>query len=371
MKYNCALCGNTYNVSDKIFRCTCGGFLELSVSKPFPKDLKGRGNSIWRYREAFSLPKDTKEISLGEGRTPVLHRCIDKNSLYFKLEYMQPSGSFKDRGASVLMSLINTLNKVTEVVEDSSGNAGASISAYSAAAGKKCTIFTPDYTPAGKLTQIQGYGARVIKVLGNREQSSIEAIKAANTAMYASHLWNPYFISGMQSSAFEIWEEFGESLPPVIIVPVGSGGLLEGLFSGFTALKEWGYINRIPALVGVQTVNCSPIHSAFLKGADDIGDIEFKPTLAEGIAVPKPPRARAVLNAIRKSGGVTIEVAEKNILSAFRRMLGMGLFVEPTSAVVFAAWLQMDLKLKENALLLLTGSGLKETAKISDLLNDQ
>ena len=340
----------------------------MSIPKPFPKDLKGRNYSIWRYREAFSLPNDTKEITLGEGRTPIICRRIENNSLFFKLEYMQPSGSFKDRGASVVMSLINTLHEVTEVVEDSSGNAGASISAYSAAAGKKCTIFTPDYTPVGKLTQIQSYGARVIKILGNREQSSIAAIKAANKAMYASHLWNPYFISGLQSSAFEIWEEFGESLPPVIIVPVGSGGLLEGLYSGFSALKEWGYISRIPALIGVQTVNCSPIHTAFLKGNIDIDDIEDKPTIAEGIAVPRPPRARAVLNAIRKSGGFTIEVTEKSILSAFRRMISMGLFVEPTSAVVLAAWLQMDKNLKEKALLMLTGSGLKETAKIAELL---
>ncbi len=367
MNYSCDLCGKTYDVYEKIFRCLCGGFLELDLPDSFPKNLSGRDYSIWRYREAFSLPPNSREVSLGEGATPVIQRSIDGSALFFKLEYMQPSGSFKDRGASVLISLINSLDGVTDVVEDSSGNAGAAISAYSTAAGLGCTIFTPDYTPDGKLTQMLSYGASVEKIPGNREQCSLAAIKASEGAVYASHLWNPYFIMGLQSSAFEIWEKFQGKIPPLVIVPTGSGGLLEGLYSGFKALSEWGYLRHRPRLVGVQAINCSPIHSAFTKNQDDIEFFEPKPTVAEGIAVPKPPRARAVLRAIRESGGFTIGVSEEDILAAAGRLYSMGLFIEPTSASVLAAWMQMDKKLREGALLLLTGSGLKETAKIASL----
>jgi threonine synthase len=372
MKYLCTSCGNTYDVRQKIFRCSCNGFLSLPAPSPFPRDLCKRTRSIWRYRESYGLPDDTDPVSLGEGSTPVIRRAVDGSSVFFKLEYMQPSGSFKDRGASVLISLLRSLDGVIGVVEDSSGNAGSAISAYSAACGLECTIYTPEYTPGGKLTQMLCYGARVKKIPGNREQSSLAAIKAAEGAVYASHLWNPYFTMGLQSAAFEIWEEFGNDVPQLVFVPAGSGGFLEALYSGFTALHEWGYTQTVPRLVGVQADYCAPLHIAYTKGLDDLdssGDYVPRQTVAEGIAVPKPPRARAVLEAVRGSGGYTIGVSENEIIAASKKLYSMGIFVEPTSASVLAGWLKADKSLREGALLLLTGSGLKETAKLASLFS--
>lgn len=256
---------------------------------------------------------------------------------------------------------------MTDVVEDSSGNAGAAISAYAAAAGLNCTVFVPDYTPEGKLTQMKLYGAKVVKVPGKRQDANEAAIRAAKYAFYASHLWHPFFVMGLKSAAFEIWEALGKKLSPVVVVPVGSGGFCEGLFLGFRTLVEAGYSEGVPRMIGVQAERCPPIHTAFVQGLDDYADVEVEITVAEGIAVQKPPRAKAVLKAIRESGGYTISVKEEEIVSALKVLFSMGLFVEPTSATVLAAWLKMAPEEKESAVLILTGSGLKETKKLGEM----
>ncbi len=370
MKYKCFTCDKEFSVQDRIFRCSCGGFLALEGSEPFPLDqLSRRDQSIWRYREAFALPPGTEPVSLGEGRTPLLKRKIDGNSLAFKLDFMQPTGAFKDRGASVLISLLKNIG-VFSIVEDSSGNAGAALSAYSASAGIKCTIFAPDYTPAGKLVQITAYGAEVVKVAGKRQDANDAAVKAAETSFYASHLWNPYFIMGHQSLAFELWEEFDRDIPSMIVAPLGSGGLLEGLFQGFKSLKRWGFASRMPRLIGVQSEKCSPLHTAFVQNLDDFAAIETGSTIADGISVQRPPRAKAVLSAIRETGGETLTVTDQEIISAGVYLSSKGLFVEPTSATVFAGWLKLKYEEREGAVLILTGSGLKETVKLAAILKN-
>jgi len=368
MKYICYLCHSKYDVSPTIFRCRCGGFLSTEWGKPFLRqELATRDTTIWRYREAFGLPENIKPVSLGEGQTPLIKRQIDGIKLFFKMDFLQPTGSFKDRGASLLISVVKTLG-VKEVVEDSSGNAGAAIAAYCAAADISCTVFVPDYTPEEKLTQIKLYGARVVKVAGTRQDTNDAAVKAAKHTFYASHLWNPFFVKGMQSSAFEIWEELGGKVPHMVLVPLGSGGLLEGMFMGFKLLSDAGYAEHIPKMVGVQAENCQPLHSAFKKGLDNYDDVEVKSTVAEGISVQKPPRSKAVLESIRGSNGYTLSVSEDEILKALQTLLSMGIYVEPTSASAFAGWYRLSSSEKEGAVVVLTGAGLKETGKIGDLL---
>ena len=331
------------------------------------KDLERRDHSIWRYREGFGLPEDVQPVSLGEGRTPIVSRHFEGADLTFKLDFLQPSGSFKDRGASVLISLVKSLG-VSQVVEDSSGNAGAAVSAYAAAAGIGCTVYVPDYTPEGKLIQMKLFGSEVVKVPGKRQETNRAAIKASGKSYYASHLWNPYFIMGLQSAAFEIWEQYGGALPRRVIVPIGGGGFLEGLHSGFCALRNAGYVKEIPPLIGVQAEKCPPIHRAFQEGLADYAEMEVDTTVAEGIAVQKPPRAKAVLQALRESGGWTVGVTEEEILFAEMALFSMGLFVEPTSAAALAAWRKLATKEKAGSLIVLTGNGLKETQKLSNLL---
>jgi threonine synthase len=330
------------------------------------RDLEGQDHSIWRYREAFGLPEEVQPVSLGEGRTPIVRRRFDGADLAFKLDFLQPSGSFKDRGASVLLSLAKGLG-VSHLVEDSSGNAGAAVSAYAAAAGIRCTVYVPDYTPEGKLVQMKLYGSEVVKVPGKRQEANRAAMEAAEKSYYASHLWNPYFIMGLQSAAFEIWEQYEGILPPRVVVPVGGGGFLEGLYEGFAALRKAGYAKKVPRFIGVQAEKCPPIHRAFQEGLPEHREMEVETTVAEGIAVQRPPRGKAVLQALRESGGRTVGVTEEEILCAERALFSMGLFAEPTSASALAGWRKLPQEEKEGSLVVLTGNGLKETQKLSSL----
>jgi len=367
MHYTCFSCGGQYPLTDRRFRCDCGGFLTIESSDFFTREaLAERDFSVWRYREAFGLPAGADPVSLGEGRTPLMRRDIAGQEVSFKLDYLQPSGSFKDRGASVLMTLVKFLG-LAQVVEDSSGNAGAAMAAYAAAAGIGCTIFSPDYTPDGKLVQIRLYGAQVEKVPGTRQDTNDAAVRAAATSFYASHLWNPFFGQGLATAAYEIWEQMAGRVPPAVIVPVGSGGYLEGLSIGFRALVRAGYTDVMPRLIGVQADNCAPLHLAWERNLADYAPIEPQPTVAEGIAVQRPPRAPAVLAAIRQSDGRTVSVTEAEILDATKALFALGLFVEPTSASVLAGWRKLAPAERDGAVLILTGSGLKQTKRLGEL----
>jgi len=368
MHYVCFACDRRYPLTDRRFRCDCGGFLTLPVGDFFSRSvLAARDFTIWRYRETFGLPADAGPVSLGEGRTPLVRWRLAGQEVAFKLDYLQPSGSFKDRGASVLMTLVKYLG-IEAVVEDSSGNAGAAMAAYAAAAGVRCTIFSPGYTPDGKLTQIRLYGAQVAKVPGTRQDANEAAIRAAETSFYASHLWHPLFCQGLATTAYEIWEQMAGQLPPAVIVPVGGGGYLEGLFIGFQALIRAGYATAMPRLIGVQANHCAPLHLAWTRSLADYADITPQPTIAEGIAVQRPPRAAAVLEAIRRSGGCTIGVSEEEILDATKTLLCLGLFAEPTSAATLAGWRKLSPAEQADAVLILTGSGLKQTARLGEML---
>jgi threonine synthase len=368
VSYRCAACGTPYPLSSHRFRCDCGSYLNVDDSELFGgQDLAGPPGGIWRYRKCFGLPENVTPVSMGEGNTPILTFEIDDAKLHLKMDFLQPSGSFKDRGASVLVSALKHTG-VKQVVEDSSGNAGAALSAYAAAAGIGVTVFVPYYTQEGKVVQMKMYGANVLRVPGKRQDANIEALRAAQGCVYASHLWNPYFVRGLSSAAYEIWEKMGQELPQAVIVPVGSGGFLEGLHYGFCTLKRAGLAGSSPRLIGVQAARCAPIHYAFVNDMEDSTDIEEEKTIAEGIAVQRPPRARAVLAALRNSGGYTVTVEEGEITEAAKRLGRMGLFVEPTSASVLAAWLKIERRDREGALLVLTGSGLKAATTYGGLV---
>jgi len=367
MNYVCRLCGKTSPVSTPAYRCGCGGFLDIAQAEMFDrKSLAHRERNIWRYREAYNLPSGSTPLTLGEGCTPLIERIVDGIPILFKLDFLNPSGSFKDRGASVLVTYLRHLG-IPSVVEDSSGNAGAALSAYSAAAGVGCTVYVPEYTPEGKTVQMRMYGSEVLKVPGKRQDANEAAIRASEKSFYASHLWHPYFIMGLKSAAFELWEDLYGTPPDTVILPLGSGGYLEALFQGFDSLRRAGYTGWVPKLIGVQSIRCQPIHRAFEQGYENYAEVDVEVSAAEGIAVQRPPRARAVLEAVRASGGFTVVVGEEEILDASLRLASMGLYVEPTSAVTLAAWRKLERSDREGAVLILTGSGLKSTAKYADL----
>ena len=202
---------------------------------------------------------------MNEGFTPLEEIAFDGNRTLMKIDYLFPTGSYKDRGATVLMSKMKEWG-VQKVVEDSSGNAGSAIAAYCAKAGIECEIYVPQYTSSEKTVQIQAYGATLRKVQGSRERTAEVAMEAASKIPYASHCWNPFFLHGTKTFAFEVWEQMDWKAPDVLVLPIGHGTLFLGAYIGFKELKEAGMIKRIPRLVGVQSASCAPLYRAFKRG---------------------------------------------------------------------------------------------------------
>ncbi|MDJ0384217.1 pyridoxal-phosphate dependent enzyme [Streptomyces sp. G-G2] len=299
-----------------------------------PVGTPGAGpHSLWRYGPALPLP-GAPTVSLGEGCTPLVP-LTDRISA--KLDFLMPTLSFKDRGAVMLAELARRLGP-ERVVADSSGNAGTSVAAYCARAGLPCEVFVPEGTSAKKTEQIKAHGARVRRIGGGREAAARAARAAADEpgVFYASHVFNPYFLHGTKTYVYEVWEALGGELPEVLVVPVGNGTLLLGAALAIAELARAGV--RAPALVGVQAAAVAPLAAAFAAGAHELTvPGAAAPTLAEGIAIPAPPRARQILAAVRASGGTFLTVPEDAIRAAQRDLAARGLYVEPTAAACWAA----------------------------------
>lgn len=369
----CDACGTVYDYTAPVWRCRCGGSLSLGVEAPFRED--GPGLGIWRYWE--SLPPATPEerVSLGEGNTPLARVRGTPGEVYAKLEFASPTGSFKDRGTAVVVTRLRAIG-VQHAIEDSSGNAGASLAAYCAAAGLRCTVYAPATTSAGKLTQIRAYGAEVVLVPGPRPAATEAAVSAAATAYYANHAWDPYFFEGTKTAAFEMVEHLGGRAPDRVVLPVGQGTLLVGITRGFRALHAAGRIGRLPQLVAVQSDACAPLHEVFHRRLTELPPIAPPAgILAEGIATASPLRWRLLDRSVRETSGDVLRVSESAIPGALARLGRAGLFVEPTSATVLAALDQLAARqggvLPGVTVLVLTGSGLKTAGRVGDLLEEE
>jgi threonine synthase len=359
----CSQCSFPYPSESVPYICpTCGelfDFQEPLTYAPTKTDTY-RNRGLDRYRKSLPLPENTPLISLGEGVTPLLKIKVGRKDVFFKCEQLNPTGSFKDRGTVVLISMLASLG-VHEAVEDSSGNAGASFAAYAAKAGIRAKVFVPSYASGPKQAQIEAYGAEVVRVEGPRSAAS-EAVRkeAAGGAVYASHVYLPHGIAGMATVAFEIVAQLGY-VPGTVVVPVGHGSLILGVQRGFEAMLVEGWIDRMPALIGVQAQACAPIW-ALLIGEDTLESVREGVTVAEGIRIIHPLRAQAVVAAVKGSGGTLHAVSEDSILAGREALGRLGLYVEPTSAVVWPALLNLMENLREPIVVVLTGSGLKHPA---------
>jgi len=365
-KFYCPECDHSYPIHSTQWHCECGSPLDLLwTPKFFKRKILRRDFNLWRYREALPIHEDRSILSMGERVTPLEGMEFDGQSVQIKIDYLFPTGSYKDRGAAVLISKARELG-IQKVVEDSSGNAGAAIAAYCAKAGIECDIYVPQSTSPGKLVQIQMYGANLKKVKGSREETARVTMRAAGRTYYASHCWNPFFLHGTKTFAFEIWEQLGWRSPDTLILPIGHGTLLLGAYIGFKELKEAGEIKKIPKLVGIQSSTCAPIYHAFLKGLTVPPYLRKGETMAEGIAIAEPIRGRQILNATRETGGEILTVTEREIGSAMKEMGRKGHFIEPTAAATIAGLKKyLRRKPKSEAIVsTLTGTGLKALEKI-------
>ncbi len=360
----CVKCGKRFAEEEKIWKCKCGGLLSYKNLRQFQVTKVDKNVfSLWRY--AHTLPVEfSSRVSLGEGLTPLEEVKVAGRTVFFKLDYIFPSGSYKDRGATVLVSKLRELG-ITEVVEDSSGNAGAAIAAYCAKAGIRSKILVPEANSAGKLQQISAVGAELVAVSGSRQAVADKALLLAEKLYYASHSYNPFFLEGTKTFAYEVAEQLGWQAPDTIVLPVGNGTLLLGAYLGFKHLHDSGVICNIPKIVAVQAKACAPLARTFTESKwDKLASVQSEDTLAEGIAIQEPVRWLEILQAVADTKGEFIQVEEEQITKALEKVKKMGIYIEPTAVAAYAgveSYLSGKQNSQEVIISAFTGHGLKKS----------
>ncbi|MBP1911938.1 pyridoxal-phosphate dependent enzyme [Thermococcus stetteri] len=351
----CSRCGRTYPETFRL-KCDCGG--TLFVEREY-FDFFG---SLMPYLDARRyinflpvsgnlLPPPVPVI------TPTVELQVDPVTALFKLDYLQPSGSFKDRGTWVTVAKLME-EGVSEVVIDSSGNAALSMALYALPAGIKVHTFVSYGAMPSKVSLLQRLGAIIHFVDGDRMEVHEEAVEFAEREgiAYVTHWLNPYFIEGTKLIAYEVYEQVG--VPDYAFAPTGSGTLFLGLWKGFRELRGMGEINDLPRLVAVQAEGYESLCGRSL----------IKNRLADGIAIPEPPRKEDMLRALEETRGLCVSVSEAETREALEWLINAGFLIEPTSAVVLAGmWKLVDsgeIPPGSRVLLPLTGSGLKLTEGI-------
>jgi threonine synthase len=329
--------------------------------------------TIWKFKEFLPL-KDMKNIvSLGEGGTPMIHvqnlssQWGIKN-LYVKNEGMNPTGSFKDRETSVMISMARELG-VKKVTITSSGNAGGAVAAYSNAAGLEAICFVPiSFSPRGKRATYAAYNpAALIGIRGHYEDvNNISVEMGIKHGWYiTNHGFNPYRMEGDKTIAYELCMDLGWRAPDHVIVPTGSGGNLAGEWKGFKEFYDLGWIKNLPRMTAIQVEAGAPLVEAIQKGLDKVKpDLDAGASAADGVISKYDDYAALALKAIRESGGTAIAVSEEAIIKAERLLAKKeGIFVEPSAAVAVAGCQKLnelgEIDQDEVTIIIATATGLK------------
>lgn len=358
--FSCPLCGWQTAPSPELWTCpTC----QVPLRWRGERNFRLEGHGVWRYR---ALLPGGEPVTLGEGSTPLVWALNPWGiELGWKLEFLNPTGSFKDRGATVLVTALRALGAKI-LVDDSSGNAGAALAAFCARAGLWARLFVPAYASGGKLRQIAAYGAELVPVPGPRTAATEAAKRACQEnpdLVYASHNASPYFLAGLTTLAFEIAEDLGWRAPDHVVVPVGGGGLFLGLVYGFELLLALGLVEKMPRIHVAQAAACAPIVQALAQGLSEPAPIAPSQTVAEGVRIAAPERGREILAAARRIGATAVTVSEEEIIGAQRELSRAGFYVEPTAAVAPAALPKLVekgvIQPGEMVVIPLTGFGLK------------
>ncbi len=361
LRLRCVSCGMRYDVREAIesgWLCPrCGGL----PRSDFTGFWDPAGNGMLRY--SSSLPV-TPATTLGEGGTPLVVREFFGVKAYLKLEYLNPSGSFKDRGTSLTVALARAIGAGV-LIEDTSGNTGISVATYSAAYGLKCIITLPKAAPKGKKGILRVLGAEMVEARSRGEAAAIAPRLARECGgMHVRHTVNPLYIDGARTIAYEAFEQGFRGTH--VVVPVGSGGLALGIYEGFRDLLRWGLAEGLPAMHAVEDAALARVRARRRVGWDRHGG-----GAADALLVPNPPRIKEVVSAIESTGGASAAVTSAEVSEALRTLVRAGFIVEPTSAATLAGLkLLVDegiIDRGDEVLVPLTGSGLKVVDEILSL----
>ncbi|HEX3002426.1 MAG TPA: threonine synthase [Methanoregula sp.] len=341
----CVNCGATYPADEILYNCTkCGHLLavkypldEITVKKAI---WDKRPISVWRYKEL--LPVHGEPVTLQEGGTPLYHlkrlgEEMGLPHLYAKHEGMNPSGSFKDRGMTVGVSMALQLGKKS-VACASTGNTSASLAVYAAKAGIPAVVLLPAGKVAvGKVAQALMHGAKVISIRGNFDRA-LEMVHdlCLSHGLYLLNSINPYRLEGQKTIGFEAVDQLG-CVPDRFVLPVGNAGNISAVYKGLLELQDLGFIDRLPMMTGIQAAGSSPIVRAIREKLPEVIPEQQPETIATAIRIGAPVNAEKALVAIRKTGGLAESVSDDEILRMQRDLARKeGIGVEPASAASVA-----------------------------------
>lgn len=374
----CSRCGLTYDAGLVQNLCTCGSPLLVrydlkAAARVRPADLAGRPASLWRYHEVLPVLHTENIVTLGEGMTPILPmprlgQVLGLPHLLLKDEGVNPTGTFKARGAAVGMSRAKELG-IKAVAMPTNGNAGGAWGAYGARAGIEVTLVMPTDAPAMSVLEATAVGARAYMVKGQITDAGAIVARSAKAHGWfeAATLKEPYRIEGKKTMGYEISEQMNWQLPDVILYPTGGGVGIIGIYKALLEMREMGWLPenvKFPRLVAVQAEGCQPIVKAYNEGADVSVKWEGAATVAQGIRVPKALGDFLVLQAVRETGGTCIAVSDSDTLWGLEQVSRLeGAFICPEGAALVGAarmlrasgWLDPQ----ERVLLLNTGAGIK------------
>lgn len=375
--FKCLECMRTFRVDEINYVCpACGGNLDVlydyeRIAAQISKAALAtdRNLTIWRYRPLLPMEDTSPVPPLSVGWTPLydVPRLADEfgvRQVLVKDDGRNPTASFKDRPSA--LAVVKAQEAGASVATTaSSGNAGAALAGMCASVGMKSVIFVPATTPAAKVAQLQIYGATVVLVEGSYEQACELCLAASERFGWYQRTtgYNAFTAEGKKTAALEIAEQLNWQVPDRVIVGVGDGNIIGGLWKGFCDLKELGWIDRIPKLTGVQAGGAAPLVAA-INGDGVIRPVEGK-TVADGINVGDPRDGTRALRAMRDSGGGAIAVSDEEIIAAIPRLArATGVFAEPGAAAAFAGFVKLReqgvIQSDERVVLISTGSGLKD-----------
>lgn len=343
MRLVCWRCGFQTGYRPGLYVCEhCGE--PLLVDSDFRTSLREDGTLI---------PRELRLVTLGEGRTPVIK---SREDIYLKLDYLNPSGSFKDRGAVTAVS--EALSRGCKlVIEDSSGNAGISYSAYAGRAGIKARIYVPYDAPAGKKNMLKALGAEVVEA-PTRDEAARLAVSDPE-GCYVGHRINPYFLEGMKDLALELVRGLGEV--DYVVSPLASGTLLIGLWKGYMELVEAGVVKRVPKLVAVQACGYESL-TKYYKPCVSV--CRSRAQLPDGIRLTDAPRLQHVAKILKELEGLYAIIDDELAVPYLRELWREGVVAEPTSAYGYAVAreLMKEKSISGKVVVILTGNGIKHVS---------
>jgi len=347
----CARCRTRHDADKPATVCTsCKGPLlarydiERGRTRLNALSFGARGNTLWRYTELLPVRDEHHIVTLGEGLTPLLHlgrlgADLGLRSLLLKDEGRNPTGTIKARGMSVALSRAIELG-LRRFALPTAGNAGAALAAYAAAAGVQASIVMPRESSAAARETVERAGAALHLVEGTIvEAQRLAAQEVQSGAFDLRSLHEPYRVEGKKTLGVEVAEALGWTAPDVIVVPVGDGAGLLGVWKAFAELEALGLIGRRrPRMVAVQAAGCAPVVEAWRKGSQATTPWPSPKTLAAGIRVPDPHGGPEMLQVVRESNGRAVEVSDEQLVAAASRIASReGILVGPEGAAAVAA----------------------------------